>query len=347
MGDAYVGSSATGGTNSIQGAPRRLAVMHKQAPTTLSGLKPKDLIGLPWRLAFALQADGWWLRSPVIEEVEFYCPCGCGHIMEERVWRYAQDREIIWKKPNPMPESVTDRPTTAHEHVFLLAKSARYFYDAEAIREQGTSGPSDLRKMDKSLERIGGKHKNLVDPLARASSATNIGRKRAVGSAMRNRRSVWTIATEPYSETHFATFPQKLVEPCILAGTSERGCCPECGAPWERAVNRQFRPQGDVSAEQGIRGHDRQKPMDAQSGWQGFPRGTTDVIATGWRPTCDHDTEPPVPCVVIDRFAGSGTVGLVAQRLGRRWLACDISAEYAELARTRCQEATLPMALPA
>lgn len=159
------------------------------------GLKPKDLVGIPWRVAFALQADGWYLRS-----------------------------DIIWHKPNPMPESVTDRPTKAHEYIFLLSKSQRYYYDAEAIKESCQSGPSDIKKMIESLPRIGGKHKTLTDPLSKASSTTNIGIKRSVGDPSgRNKRSVWTVATQPFPEAHFATFPPKLIEPCILAGCPEGG----------------------------------------------------------------------------------------------------------------------------
>jgi hypothetical protein len=118
----------------------------------VSHLKAKDLVGITWIVAFRLRADGWYLRS-----------------------------EIIWSKPNPMPESVRDRPTTSHERLFLLAKRERYFYDVEAIREPSTSGPSDVRKMVESLRRIGGKHKQLADPLSRASAGTNLGRMRAVG----------------------------------------------------------------------------------------------------------------------------------------------------------------------
>jgi DNA modification methylase len=120
--------------------------------TVVGVLKPKDLVGIPWMLAFALRADGWWLRQ-----------------------------DIIWSKPNPMPESVTDRCTKAHEYLFLLTKSATYYCDMEAIKEPCQSGPSDIRKMEESLPRIGGKHKDLIDPLCMASSTTNIGQKRSVG----------------------------------------------------------------------------------------------------------------------------------------------------------------------
>ena len=141
------------------------------------GLKQKDLLGIPWRVAFALQADGWYLRQ-----------------------------DIIWHKPNPMPESVTDRCTKAHEYVFLLSKSARYFFDAEAIKE-AASGPAKPagRKNDAS----------------RNDSATT-GTVRGDGEN-RNRRSVWTVATKPYAGAHFATFPPDLIEPCILAGSPVGG----------------------------------------------------------------------------------------------------------------------------
>jgi DNA modification methylase len=149
----------------------------------LEGLKPKDLVGIPWRVAFALQADGWWLRS-----------------------------DIIWSKPNPMPESVTDRPTKAHEYLFLLAKSQRYYYDAEAIKEPQCE--ATLRHAPRVA--IGPKG---VDPRGnngKASGATN-----DVGG--RNKRSVWTVATQSFPEAHFATFPEALVEPCIKAGCPEDG----------------------------------------------------------------------------------------------------------------------------
>lgn len=162
-------------------------------PIPPPGLKPKDLVGIPWRVAFALQSDGWYLRS-----------------------------DIIWAKPNPMPESVTDRPTKSHEYIFLLSKSERYYYDAEAVKEPCESGPSDINKMLEQRFRIGGKHKVLMDPYSKASASTNIGQRRSVGDPSgRNRRTVWTIATTPYKGAHFATYPRALVEPCILTGSRE------------------------------------------------------------------------------------------------------------------------------
>jgi DNA modification methylase len=150
----------------------------------IHGLKSKDLIGIPWRVAFALQADGWYLRS-----------------------------DIIWSKPNPMPESVADRPTKAHEYIFLLSKSARYFYDAAAIQEPLSAA---------TRERWGALAGQRINPRSSApdrNDYTDIGGASQLGAGeTRNKRSVWHVATQPYSGAHFATFPEALIEPCILAG---------------------------------------------------------------------------------------------------------------------------------
>lgn len=148
-----------------------------------SFLPDKNLAGIPWRVAFALQADGWWLRS-----------------------------DIIWAKPNPMPESVTDRPTRAHEYLFLLTKSARYYYDADAIKESVVTSTLN----DKRLGIATGTNRPRYSTDGMASCPSGM----AGGSANgRNKRSVWTIATQPTPDAHFATFPEKLVEPCVLAGS--------------------------------------------------------------------------------------------------------------------------------
>ncbi len=155
--------------------------------------KDKQLLGIPWRVAFALQADGWYLRS-----------------------------DIIWHKKNPMPESVRDRPTKAHEYLFLLAKSKKYFYDAEAIKEpnqnSGVWGRQGKHKMDD--ERAQGAHGNRS-----AFKPKTLEERQRYLTQGRNRRTVWTLSSEPVKMAHFAVFPTKLVEPCILAGTSEAGVC--------------------------------------------------------------------------------------------------------------------------
>lgn len=195
LGDCYANDGKlggeTGGKQAYHDDANRKRIGREKRVT---GLKPKDLIGIPWRVAFALQDDGWWLRQ-----------------------------EIIWHKPNGLPESVADRCTKNHEHIFLLAKSELYYFDFKAIEEPCTSGPSDRKKMRESRDRIGGKHKQLVDPLVAASSATNICRKRSVGNGEnRRKRSVWSVASGS-RVGHLAAFPARLIRPCVLAGCPQGG----------------------------------------------------------------------------------------------------------------------------
>ena len=183
IGDSYVGSANNGGTASktMQGTQ---AATGKNLPTKRGeGLKPKDLIGIPWMLAFALRANGWYLRQ-----------------------------DIIWHKPNPMPESVRDRCTKAHEYVFLLSKSERYYFDSEAMKEPaagGTSKGNGKRLAEQAIARTGGL---ISGGTAKSTLGTS-------ADETRNRRSVWSVATRPYKGAHFATFPPALIEPCILAGS--------------------------------------------------------------------------------------------------------------------------------
>lgn len=184
LGDSYARTggtdrkvSATAKAGNTRRSMDQIADRTSRAP---SGLKDKDLIGIPWRVAFALQADGWYLRQ-----------------------------DIIWAKPNPMPESVRDRCTKAHEYIFLLSKSPRYYYDHEAAKE-----PSSEPNRKRSDQFGGKKYKEGV-----WHSDGSI----FTGSPTRNRRSVWTVTTRPYKGAHFATFPPALIEPCILAGCPEGG----------------------------------------------------------------------------------------------------------------------------
>jgi DNA modification methylase len=188
------------------------------------GLKAKDLVGIPWRVAFALQADGWYLRS-----------------------------DIIWHKPNPMPESVTDRPTKAHEYVFLLTKRDRYAYDADAVAEVATNRDPHNKRTHKYGDAF-----TAGDVKHRTKA--NLAKIRAVET--RNARTVWTLASEPCAEAHFAVFPEELPRRCILAG------CPKGG-------------------------------------------------------------------LVLDPFTGSGTTGMVALKLGRRFVGCELNPEYHALASER------------
>lgn len=281
MGDSYASSGGAGwqGKNGQRSdrrfTPTRENVPRRGARTAVGGLRPKDLVGMPWRLAFALQADGWRLRS-----------------------------DIVWSKPNPMPESVVDRPTRAHEYLFLLARRSRYFYNADAIREPFGTNTHDRGGRDQPAgwehagfengvaargertarnnpevsgwakgpgshsaiehQRPGGaRSKTAETPHAGGRrQAPEPGEPGAFHPLGRNKRSVWTISTEPFSDAHFATFPTALVEPCILAG-SERG-----------------------------------------------------------------DT-------VLDPFAGAGTTLLVADRLGREGVGIELNPDYAALATER------------
>ena len=220
LGDSYAGgggfspnapSNLAGSKQTTQGGAKRGGV------PCASGLKPKDLVGIPWRVAFALQADGWWLRQ-----------------------------DIIWAKPNPMPESVTDRCTKAHEYIFLLTKNARYFYDAEAVKEPAIS--EDYKK-----------GRDFID---RGDDARGRKLRCGNGESGRNRRSVWTITTKPFKEAHFATFPPEIPEICIKAGS---------------------------------------KPGDT----------------------------------ILDPFSGAGTTGVVAEKLGRKYIGIELNTAYCAMSERR------------
>jgi len=185
IGDSYVGSANNGGSASktMQGTQ---AATGKNLPTKRGeGLKHKDLIGIPWMLAFALRADGWYLRQ-----------------------------DIIWHKPNPMPESVRDRCTKAHEYIFLFSKQARYYFDSEAMQEPAVGGATGAAA---SFKRSGSKRNQTIPGQGYGTHRPE--REDVVYNETRNRRSVWTVATRPYKGAHFATFPPDLIEPCILAGS--------------------------------------------------------------------------------------------------------------------------------
>lgn len=185
LGDSY----ATGSKGNEGGSDKQRSNVGSsfEAPLLEHGLKTKDLVGIPWRVAFALQADGWYLRS-----------------------------DIIWAKPNPMPESVTDRPTKSHEYLFLLAKSPTYYFDADAVREDAIHAGRVVKASDPATAKNGQKGQY-------GATAAGFTQHDTVVGTGRNIRTVWTIAIQPYPGAHFATFPPKLVEPCIKAGCPEGG----------------------------------------------------------------------------------------------------------------------------
>ena len=272
---------------------------------TMKDLPSKNLCGVPWRLALALQADGWYLRS-----------------------------EIIWHKPNPMPESVIDRPTRAHEQVFLLTKSPRYFYDAETIQESIASLPQAQARGPKNTPldrgpREGG-NTGLQDMALRMRDGKVHGR---------NARTVWTLPTEPTPMAHFATFPTALVELCVRAGTSAYGCCAACGAPWRRLVERQRLLDGTTPVT-GTYSHP-EEPFRITANGVGHWRVSTLTTALGWLPTCTCNAAV-VPAVCLDPFCGSGTTLLVARALQRHGVGLDLSWTYLHtIARQRLGLAAL------
>lgn len=268
-------------------------------------LKPKDLVGIPWAVAFALRADGWFLRS-----------------------------DIVWAKPSCMPESVTDRPTKSHEYVFLFSKSASYFYDIDAIREPHSFNRwSDRRLQDASVVEA------AYDGQSGATSLNRKGEHNFFPNGGRNRRSVWFINPQPYPGAHFAAWPEELVELMIRAGTSEHGCCTTCGAPWERAVERSGSNWPERKAEGypvEIKGDD-----EALQKQRGVRLGGSVSTTVGWEPTCEC-AEETARCTVLDPFSGSGTTGQVALELGRHYIGIDLNPDYLPLARARILGQTPP-----
>lgn len=271
--------------------------------STPPGLKPKDLIGIPWRVAFALQADGWYLRS-----------------------------DIIWAKPNPVPESVTDRCTKSHEYIFMLTKSARYFYDNEAVKEPSVS---DHKSGNGFKGRQGGSSR--VGPLSGGEGTAE--QWDGIGGT-RNRRDVWIISTKPYRGAHFATFPPEIPEICIKAGTSERGCCPVCGAQWVREVER----TADVDETAKGSFFDKGKTGARDGGDRTQPGERYLKQTIGFSPSCSCGAGKPVPCTVLDPFAGSGTTGAVAKSLGRDYILIEANPDYIELIEARLAAADRPPA---
>ncbi len=353
MGDSYIARrGGKVGDNSKLNGSRNSATEYRKAKALRrchraeTGLKHKDLVGMPWRLVFALQDDGWWHR-----------------------------RDIVWNKTNGMPESVTDRPPTSHEYIFMFSRSARYFYDQEALLEPYAYGLDHNRNVIRTpASQMPGAPKHLGlrlgikrpsgwsgepgghDKRAGRYRSGNTERKieqrgprgdnhrgssipwEATGEG-RPIRSVWTFATQPYPGAHFATFPPELPRRCILLGTSAVGACVKY-----RYI--QSHRHGE-SSKTGQRFDARYDGRSSNAtGGAGLPRLERVTETLGWKPRCScSSAQAPVPCVVLDPFAGAGTTVLVVDRLGRDAVGLEISVEYVKMARKRCAKENLSFPL--
>lgn len=291
IGDTY--ASTVNGREAAKVENDDRAFRDKPFSTAVGRFKPKDRMMLPARLAIAMQEDGWFLRD-----------------------------EIVWGKLNPMPSSVKDRCTPAHEMLYMFAKRRHYFYDAVAIQEPTTGGTHARRKDGKTVKAIdgGAGFDRRVDSFVYDNEPRE----------MRNKRSIWWLPIEPFPGAHFATAPTSIVRPCILAGTSQRGVCPSCGAPWVRVVKRQamVMERSGYSQATGKRQHlggDMIVP----------PRADT----IGWKKGCRCADADPVPATVLDPFGGAGTTGLVADEIGRNAILLELHPVSAEIARDRIRQA--------
>ena len=315
MGDCYNSSSggySPGFTGKHNYVSHNTAYNILKNNRNLPGLKKKDAVGIPWMLAFALRDDGWYLRQ-----------------------------DIIWHKNNPMPESVNDRCTKAHEYIFLLSKSKKYFYDNYAISTE-IADASVLRINQQNFENQNGSsrangglrhngplkagakympdHKNLMRDdknhsmhearKVRTEEEKNYGINgkgfqghsgyfdkdgNLLGNGRANRKSVWSIPTQSFTEAHFATFPEDLPIDPIKAGTSEHGCCASCGTPYKRDKKN----------------------------------------VTMFHKMCECDTNHIVPCIVMDTFSGSGTTRLIARKLNRSFIGVEKNPEYNQIEEKR------------
>lgn len=353
MGDSYARAGGWSDNSGLDGKARGESGRAKTYNNVISpGFKEKDLMMVPHRLAIALQSAGDYEREAraigrAMDAItagydEEELPDKVMVILEGLLNEYAELKyaahswyvrsDIVWHKPNPMPESVTDRPTKSHEYIFLLSKSRKYYYDADAVREENK--PESIKRAEYGFnpEVSGHSYWHQEGSLFKPPQSVQM------NPLGRNRRSVWTITTKPYSGAHFATFPPEIPEVCIKAGTSEKGQCPECGAPWERVAERtKYEPE---EVEIGVRFVDESRGDKTRKLSGSEYNKSVRVTGEYWQPTCGHDHEP-VPQIVFDPFNGSGTTVEVAQRLGRIGVGLDLSWDYLQLARERTGLAAL------
>ena len=322
LGDSYNSHSCgNGNVGGIEGNRKNKKDNTANTHRGNVGLKDKDLVGIPWRVAFALQADGWYLRQ-----------------------------DIIWHKPNPMPESVTDRCTKSHEYVFLMSKSAKYYYDHEAIKEPSTTfenrppGVERNRLYDYNskenqypeayLKNIKGDKSGRG--VIRTTEGLNLKTQDEKTSATRNRRSVWTVTTKPFREAHFATYPRDLIRPMIQAGCPGQVCV-KCGKPRERIMEytgNKLNRAGKISdpIPNGCKTARHNNVSESSALLSGVVKEykTTGHTDCG----CNAGFEPGI---VLDPFMGSGTTAIEAIYQGKRYIGIDLNQDYCAMAAKRIE----------
>ena len=303
-----VGDSHLGGGRGGQSAAKRSTNWQPEYALPgqrVAGIPAKSLALIPERLALALQADGWVVRSQIVWAKGLsFCPTYSGSVM---------------------PSSDGTKPTPAHETVWMLAPGQRYWSDFDAVRE-GAACPSDNRKpyAPGQVDKRGDGHdRGGGQPQQRDASTRNI-------------RNVWAINPQGSDEPHFAMYPEALVRPIIRAGCPAQ-CCPECGAGWRRVTSKGPVPEGATRGTQAYAGQQRQH--DRCGGMPVRPTATT-----GFAPTCAcHATDPPIPGLVLDPFSGMATSGMVALAEGRRYLGIELNPKYAARSRQRLARVSEPM----
>lgn len=320
LGDSYAGSGKGAGDSTADKRDTLTKSHHNIGDTVKwsksTTIKSKDLIGIPWMVAFALRNSGWYLRQ-----------------------------DIIWNKPNPMPESVTDRCTKSHEYIFLMSKAGKYYYDAEAIKTDISD--TTIKRLSQNLEfqngsnRVPGKTNGAmkaVGELRKGYNHRGPGDKKLsghtgnldidgniIGGGLANKRSVWTVNTMPYSEAHFATFPQKLIVDCIKAGCPEY-VCNKCGKA--RVSQYDIKPMV-------ISRSNRREEMGQPGGIaaSGNVVSEREATFTGYSDCgCSAGFSPGI---VLDPFSGAGTTALVARKLHRNFIGIELNKEYINISNKR------------